>query len=110
VALLKGITSWVRQEDWLDWHSSSKGIPWDESLSLLFLRNRNSYLPHLRGCTKRPEKPLYIAELLLASWVDSEINVNENVCYLLLKVLVMPKQLINTTRPRKPFRTASTEG
>jgi hypothetical protein len=47
VALLKGITSLVRQEDWLDWHYSSKGIPWDETLSLLFLRNRNSYLLHL---------------------------------------------------------------
>ncbi len=49
MALLKGITSLVRQEDWLDWHYSSKGIPWDESLSLLFLRNRTSYLLHLIG-------------------------------------------------------------
>ena len=60
-----------------------------------------------RGCTKRPEKPFCIVEILLAYWANSQINTNVNVCRLLRKEPDRPKQLINGVRPHKPFRTAS---
>ena len=56
---------------------------------------------------KRPEKPLCIVELLVASEGTSQIKLNENALHELTKEPDWPKQLINGIRPQKPFRTAS---
>jgi hypothetical protein len=61
----------------------------------------------LRGCTKRPEKPLLIVKLLLAPWANAKITINGNISRLWLREPDKPEKLINGVRPQKPFRTAS---
>ena len=64
----------------------------------------------LRGCTKRPEKAIYIVEFPVAFERISQFKLNENTCHVLMKEPDRRRQLINSIRPQKPFGTASCNG